>query len=257
MRVLVVALHKGGVAKTTTAVNLAAGLAQAGHRTLLVDADAQAHATEMFIPDEDTIGGDLSDVLVRRHPITKVIQPTRIACLDLLPATLGLARLEIDLVSMTQREFQLRRAVTQLANDYTYVVVDTAPSLSLLSINALAAASDLIVPVAAQYRAVKALRMFLNWVEDFRDEDVVTAELAGTLVTLHDGRTRVARHVVEALAGRSDLRLFNSVIPRRIGVEDEVAGRRVLGDDGTTPEVATAYRSLTQEVLDRTGNPRG
>lgn len=253
---LVVALHKGGVAKTTTAVNLAAGLAQAGQRTLLVDVDAQAHATEMFLPEEDAITGDLSDVLVRHHPIAKVIQPTRIAGLDLLPATLGLARLEVDLVSLIQREFQLRRAFVQLGDDYAYTVIDTAPSLSLLSINALAAASHLIVPVAAQYRAVKALRMFLDWIEDFRGVDVMTAELLGTLVTMHDSRTRVGRNVVEALAGRDDLRLFDTVIPRRIGVEDEVASRRVIGDEGTTPEVTSAYGAFIQEVLDRTGRPR-
>ncbi len=257
MQVLVIALHKGGVAKTTTAVNLAAGLAQCGRRTLLVDVDAQSHATEMFVPDEDTISADLSDVLVDRQPLGKVVCPTRVEGLDLLPATLGLARLEIDLVSMTQREFQLRRALSQVADEYDYVVIDTAPSLSLLSINALAAASHLIIPVAAQYRAVKALRMFLNWIEDFREEDVVSAALAGTLVTMHDARTRVARNVVEALEGREDLRLFRSVIPRRVGVEDEIAGRLVLGDDGTSPEVAEAYGAFTQEVLERTAGSRG
>ena len=253
MQVLAIALHKGGVAKTTTAVNLAAGLAQCGRRTLLVDVDAQSHATEMFVHDEDTISADLSDALVGRQPVAKVVCSTRIEGLDLLPATLGLARLEIDLVSMTQREFQLRRALTQVADDYDYVVIDTAPSLSLLSINALAAASHLIIPVAAQYRAVKALRMFLNWIEDFREEEVVGAVLAGTLVTMHDARTRVARNVVEALESREDLCLFRSVIPRRVGVEDEIAGRLVLGDGGTSPEVADAYQAFTQEVLERTG----
>ena len=131
MRRIAIANHKGGVGKTTTAVNLAAGLAQDGHRTLLVDVDAQAHATFWFADDPDEINYDLQDVITKGTPLDQVILRTRIDNLDLLPSTLGLAPLETELVSMTRREDRIDRALAVVDDQYDYAVLDLAPSLSL------------------------------------------------------------------------------------------------------------------------------
>lgn len=252
MRTIAIANHKGGVGKTTTAVNLAAGLARGGHRTLLVDVDAQAHATFWFVDDPDEIDYDLQDVISQGVPIEKTLRRTRIDGLDLLPATLAVAALETELVTMTRREDRIERALTGVADDYQFAVLDLAPSLSLLALAALVAATDLITPVSATKLAVGGLGAFVGWTEDFRAEGLITARLLGVLATMVERRTRVAREVLDALAN-SGLPLFETTIPRRVAAEDQVGERLVVGDVGAYPELAGAYHRFVDETLSRLG----
>lgn len=252
MRILAIANHKGGVGKTTTSVNLAAGLAGAGFRTLLVDVDAQSHATFWFVEDPEDVEFDLQDVISRGVPIAKTIRRTRIEELDLLPATLALAPLETELVSMTRREDRLQRALAGVNGDYAFAVLDLAPSLSLVTLAALVAATDVIAPVSATKLAVGGLGAFLGWTDDFRAEGLITAPLLGVLITMADQRTRVAREVTDALRG-SDLPLFDTVVPRRTAAEDQVGDRLVFSDPGANPDLTQAYAAFTQEVIERTG----
>jgi chromosome partitioning protein len=256
MRIIAIANHKGGVGKTTTAVNLAAGLARAGYRTLLVDVDAQAHATFWFVGDPDQIEFDLQDVISNGVRLDKTIVSTRIEGLDLVPATLALAPLETELVSMTRREDRVQRALSPVGGAYEFAVLDLAPSLSLVTLAALVAATDVIAPVSATKLAVGGLGAFLRWTEEFRAEGLITASLLGILITMTDQRTRVTREVAAAL-GDSDLPIFDTVIPRRIAAEDQVSDRLVAGDDGANPDLADAYDRFTKEVLDRAGYGRG
>ncbi|MGZ6839431.1 MAG: ParA family protein [Frankiaceae bacterium] len=255
MRIVAIANHKGGVGKTTTAVNLAAGLARSGYRTLLVDVDAQAHATFWFVDDPDEIEFDLQDVISKSVPIDKTIRRTRIVDLDLLPATLALAPLETELVSMTRREDRIQRALAGV-NGYDFAVLDLAPSLSLVTLAALVAATDIAAPVSATKLAVGGLGAFLGWTEQFRAEGLITAPLLGILITMVDQRTRVTRDVVEALAN-SELPVFDTTIPRRIAAEDQVGDRLVVGDEGANGDLDDAYRRFVQEVILRTGVHRG
>jgi|NGEPerStandDraft_6_1074524.scaffolds.fasta_scaffold45869_2 chromosome partitioning protein len=256
MRSIAIANHKGGVGKTTTAVNLAAGLARAGRRTLLVDVDAQAHATFWFVEDPNDVEFDLQDVISKGVPVEKTIRSTRIDGLDLIPATLALAPLEIELVSMTRREDRIQRALVGLDATYEYAVLDLAPSLSLMTLAALVAATDVIAPVSATKLAVGGLGAFLSWTDDFRAEGLITAPLLGVLVTMVDQRTRVTREVLDALRN-SDLPIFRSTIPRRIAAEDQVGDRLVVGDEQANRDLAAAYAGFVQEVIARIGGSRG
>src|SRR5438094_1900008 len=242
---IAVANHKGGVGKTVTAVNLAGRLAQLGRRTLLVDVDAQAHATLWFA---DEVAHDLQDVLIDGLPIAEAIVPTRIEGLDLLPATLALARLELELVGLARREDRIRKALAGVEEDYDYVVLDLAPSLSVVSLGALVAATHIVAPVSATKLAMAAFGTFLGWLDEFRAEEVIRAELLGALVTMVDPRTRSSREVLEALRS-SGLPVFQTTIPRRVGVEDQVSDRRLAGEVGTSGPVGQAYDQFADEVL--------
>lgn len=162
MELIAVSNHKGGVAKTTTAVNLGAALALSGRRVLVVDTDPQAHATMLLGCDPADVAHDLEDVIVRGLPTMEAIVASRIAGLDLLPASLGLARLDLALVGMARREDRIARALRPIADRYEFVVLDLPPSLSLTALSALAAATQIIAPVSADRLSLAALGTFIG-----------------------------------------------------------------------------------------------
>lgn len=248
MKRLAISNHKGGVAKSTTTANLGAALALDGHRVLVVDTDPQAHATMLLGCDPAEVSHDLEDVIVRGLPTAEAIVGTRVAGLDLLPASLGLARLDLALVGMARREDRIGRALGQVAGRYELAVLDLPPSLSLTALTALAAATHIIVPVSADRLAMAALGTFVGWLNEFRAEDVIHAELLGVLRTMTTRGSRATQATLEALEG-SGLPLFETPIPRRVAVEDNVADG-VLAVEGIGP-VGDAYRTLAVDVLAR------
>jgi chromosome partitioning protein len=254
-RVIALGGHKGGIGKSTTAVNLAAGLARRGRPTLLVDADAQGDATFMFVEDMDGVEYDLRDVIVGRGhgaiPIAKAIRETRVELLDMLPATLDLARLDTELVSMTSGEIRVARALEPILDKYDFVIIDQHASLSTLNVACLAAATDVIVPVDATKWGVRALASFVNWFQEFRTEQIVTAGLLGVVVTKYQAHTRIGREVMEALAGQ--MPVFRTPIPLRVAAEDNVGSRLVTGDEGADRDLSEAYDAVTSEVIERVG----
>jgi chromosome partitioning protein len=259
-RILAVANHKGGVAKTTSAVHLSAAAAHRGRRVLLVDLDAQGHASSWWLDGQSP--ADLQHVIVGGLPVAQVVNHTRVPGLDVLPASLALARLEQDLVGMLRREDRVARALAPLRGQYDLLVLDTAPALSLLNTAALAAADAVLVPVTPTLLAADGLGGFLGWLDDLRAEQVICAPTLGVLLCAADldgqgrPRTRIGRETAAALEAADGLPLLPVLVPRRIAVEDLAERRLVVGDPPTralAPDVADAYQRLADEVLARLG----
>ena len=246
---IAVSIQKGGSGKSFTSVNLAAGLARASWRCLLVDCDAQANSTSMFFPD-DTLELDLFDVVKNGADVRKVVQRTRIDGLDLLPSTLAVARLDHELISMHRREDKVLEAIAPLLDDYDVMVLDLPPSLNAVVIAALTAATSIVVPADASRWGLRGCRAFLDWADELRHANVLTADLLGVLLTKYESGTRIGREVAAELH-ESGLPVFQTVIPKRTGAERMVAQRLLLGDNGTDPDLSEAYGRFTVEVMER------
>ena len=247
--VICLANFKGGVGKSTSTVNIAACLAQSGARTLLADCDPQANASEMFIP-EDEIQGDMRSIIVERRPLGEVIQPTRIKGLDVLPASFDLAHLDKELVLSPNGVQRIDKVLRGPRETYDYILLDTGPNLSHLTLGALVAARHIILPVSATVWASTGLRKFLGWVDEHRREEVLSSTVLGLFATMVDTRTRVGRTLLQQLTD-SPLPHFNAWIPRRVAVEDAAQSRSVVGEPGAEPDISEAYKALTVELMEK------
>jgi chromosome partitioning protein len=245
--VIAIANHKGGVGKSFTAVNLAAGLAQAGWRTLLTDCDPQGNSTSMFDPDDD-VEFDIYDLIGEGTPISKVIRKTRLNNLDLVPSTLAVAKLDQELVTMHRREEQLAMALQPVSRDYEVIVLDLSPNLGQLVITALNAADWFIVPTDASKWGRRGVNMFLEWSATLRAHRVLSATFLGVVLTKYESQTLISRETLNALRG-DGLPIFDTIIPKRTAAERMVSELVVLGDVEADPDLAQAYANFTVEVM--------
>jgi chromosome partitioning protein len=247
--VLCLANFKGGVGKSTSAVNIAASLAASGYRTLLADCDPQANASEMFIPEPE-IENDFRSIIADRVPVEKVIRQTRIPNLDVLPASFNLAYLDKELVVSPSGVQRIERALREPRESYDFILLDTGPNLSHLTLGALVAARHIIIPVSATVWSTTGLRKFIRWIDLHRDDEVLTAHLLGLVATIVQPRTRIGRALLDDLR-TSPFPAFKTFIPRRIGAEDAAMDRAVVGEPGVDISLSTAYQDLTAEIIAR------
>ena len=264
--ILAIANHNGGVGKTVTAANVAAGFARAGRRTLAVDCDAQAHLTRWLLGHADEDAADLEAIVAGGADPAAAAQPTRVAGLDALPATPRLARFGRALAADATL---IARALGRLRPRYDAMVLDLPSSLSRLTVSALAAADGIVIPVPARAVGLHGLGGFRDWLASFRPDRIITAPVWGVLLTQADldeqggMGTRVGRDVRDALADFrvTGARLLPVLVPRRAGVDDLVAQRLLLGDPaahaGPARDVVDAYARLVDYLLERvpTGKP--
>ncbi len=248
--IIALANQKGGVGKTTTAINLGAYLASAGHRTLLIDLDAQSNATSGLGVEADyeqSVYAALLDGL----PIAGLAQPTAVDLLDIVPATRDLAGAEVELVPLMAREFRLRRSLQADPVPHEFVFVDCPPSLGLLTVNALAAADEVLVPVQCEYLALEGLTQLVGTVELVRQNLNQRLWLSGLVLTMFDGRTNLSQQVEEEVR-RHFPQTYDTVIPRSVRLSEAPShGMPILRYDPGS-RGAIAYRALADEFLTRT-----
>jgi chromosome partitioning protein len=246
-RVVAVANQKGGVAKTTTVHCLGAALAERGHRVLLVDLDPQACLTYSLGCRPDSLDRSLHDVLVHRLPVSEVL--LKVGDLHLVPATIDLAGTEVHLLSRTGREYQLRRALEPIGGDYDLVLVDCPPSLGILTINGLTAAREVLIPLQCETLGHRGVGQLLETIDDVRSYTNDRLAITGVIATMFDGRTRLAREVIDAVRERHGLDVLEPPVPKSVKVaEAPGSGISVLEHAGRS-KAAAAYRELA-EVLE-------
>ncbi len=250
-RVLAISNQKGGVGKTTTAINLAAGLALLGDRVLLVDLDPQGNASSGLGHPRGEVSGGIYDALLDLRDAEDVRLPTHLDRLHLLPATRDLVGAEVELVSAENRERRLRKVLSPLRDHYEWIVMDCPPSLGLLTLNALVAADAVLVPLQAEYYAMEGLGELLRTIGAVKKSLNPDLGRAGIVITMADGRNNLCRDVESQARQLFGAEVFATVIPRNVRLGEAPSfGRSILEYDKTSAG-AKAYLSLAQEVRSR------
>lgn len=247
--IIAVLNQKGGVGKTTTTINLAAFLAHANKRVLVVDLDPQGNTTSGLGVDKQTLDSTLYDVLFSRAQATDVIREVTTHGLFLLPANAQLAAAEVELVNVMNREQQLKNILNAL--DYDIILIDCPPSLGLLSINALTAASDVLIPVQTEYYALEGLSQLLSVTQQVRQALNPSLNVLGVVMTMYDSRTSLSEQVKQELDKHFGSKVFKTVIPRNVRLAEAPSFGKTISEHDKWSKGARAYKALAKELEKR------
>jgi chromosome partitioning protein len=247
-RVISVVNQKGGVGKTTTAVNLASYLAHHGKRVLLVDLDPQGNATSGFGIDPESVQFSLYESMMGPNSLRDILIPTNIPNLNIVPANQNLAGANIELAGHPEREFRLHNELSHLDNDYDYIVIDSPPSLGLLTINGLVAAKEILIPVQCEYYALEGLGQLLNTISLIKEHIKQDVEILGAVMTMYDERSKLSRDIFDELYRYFPHRIFRTVVPRNSKLAEAPSfGKTILHYDPQGVG-ARAYGRLAKEL---------
>ena len=255
-RVIAIANQKGGVGKTTTTVNLGACLAEIGHRVLVIDLDPQGNASTGLGIENRGLETSMYHVIMHEAPLENCIEPSDVKNLFVAPASLDLAGTEIELVPAFSRENRLKRAIDAVLDDYDYVLIDCPPSLGLLTVNGLTAATEVLVPIQCEYYALEGLGQLLRNVDLVRRNLNPTLTVSTIVCVMYDARTKLADQVVREVREHFGDKVTRSVIPRTVRLSEAPSfGQPIITFDSSS-RGATAYRMVAREVSAH-GTPRG
>jgi chromosome partitioning protein len=247
-RVISIANQKGGVGKTTTAVNLGAALAERGYRVLVIDLDPQGNATTGMGISHRNVAGSIYDVIMNEVAIDDCVEPTSVRNLFVVPATIDLAGAEIELVPAFSRELKLRRAIANVREDYDFTIIDCPPSLGLLTVNGLAASDDVVVPIQCEYYALEGLGQLLRNVALVKTNLNPALDVRGIVLTMYDARTKLAEQVEREVRAHFGAKVYRTVVPRTVRISEAPSfGQPVTVFDAAS-RGSLAYRELAKEV---------
>jgi chromosome partitioning protein len=243
--------QKGGVGKTTTAINLSVGLAKAGNAVLLVDLDPQGNATSGLGIDKMEVVGGVYDALISSVEFGSVTMATRIKNLNIIPTNSNLASAEVELSGVNSRETKLKDFLFNNTSSYDYVLIDCPPSLGLLTVNALTSSTDVLVPVQTEYYAMEGLSQLLQVVQHIQGGLNPTLQIIGVLLTMYDSRTSLSEQVKEEIERVFGDIVFSTVIPRNIRLAEAPSHGKSIYEYDKWSKGSKAYKSLTKEVINR------
>ena len=251
--IVAIANQKGGVGKSTTAINLGAGLAFQGERVLIIDLDPQGNTSSGLGIDRSSIETSTYDVLVEGSAVADVLEPTSVRDLHVVPATIELAGAEIELVSMFSREQRLKNALALVLEDYDFVLIDCPPSLGLLTINGLAAADEVLIPIQCEYYALEGVSQLTRNIGLVQQNLNPQLEIEGVLLTMFDGRTTLAADVVAQVRDHFGETTYRTVIPRTVRLSEAPSYGEPIEAYDSMSRGAIAYRELAREFRRRHG----
>ncbi|HEX9501405.1 MAG TPA: ParA family protein [Thermoanaerobaculia bacterium] len=249
--IITVANQKGGVGKTTTAINLSAAVANKGFKTLLIDLDPQSNSTMSYV-DPRSVSRSMFDVMVSEELSFKdVIVPTRVPNLMLAPSKIALAKLESKLIGELDGPFRLKDKMKETANQFDYIFIDTPPTLGMITVNALVASTHVLVPIQSSYFALEGTDDLLETIEKIKARPNPNLQLLGVVITMHDKRTTLARDIHEQIGEVFGDRLFNTIITKSIRLEESPAYKESIFTFAPKSSGAMEYYSLSEEILSR------
>ncbi len=252
-KVIAIANQKGGVGKTTTAINLAASLAALEHKTLVVDADPQANSTSGLGVNPKEVNYSIYECMVDDVSVKEAVTETNIDFLHVLPSHINLVGAEVEMVSIDQREEKMKEALEEIREDYDFIIIDCSPSLGLITINALTAADSVLIPVQCEYFALEGLGKLLNTIKIIQKRLNKDLEIEGILLTMYDVRLRLSNQVVDEVRTHFKRIVFDTIIPRNIKLSESPGfGIPAIAHDAES-KGAVSYLNLAKEILEKNG----
>lgn len=250
-RTIVVANQKGGVGKTTTAINLSASLAALGKRVLVVDMDPQGNTTSGLGIDKDHMENTVYELLLEECSMEECIQREIFENLSILPANVNLAGAEIELIGADSKEFRLKNALDQVKEEYDFILIDCPPSLNMLTINSMCAGNTVLVPIQCEYYALEGLSQLIHTIDLVKERLNSELEIEGVVFTMYDARTNLSLQVVENVKSNLNQNIYKSIIPRNVRLAEAPSYGMPITEYDAKSTGAEAYRLLAEEVIHR------